>query len=75
MRPLAVVLHYRRTASYGLNVLLGALEQELGPDPGVALHPASGADAALAAVAAALAGGHRVLVAWSFYSPEVTTVS
>lgn len=75
VRPLAVVLHYRRTASYGLNVLLGALEQELGPDPGVALHPASGADAALAAVTAALAGGHRVLVAWSFYSPEVTTVA
>ncbi len=70
VRPLAVVLHYRRTASYGLNVLLGALEQELGAEPGVRLHLASGADAALAATEAARSAGCRVLVAWSFYSPE-----
>lgn len=75
MGPLVVVLHYRRTASYGLNVLLGALEQELGEDPGLEVVTASGVDEALAATVAAVARGCRVLVAWSFYSPEVPTVA
>lgn len=74
MAALTVVLHYRRTATYGLNVLLGALEQELGPDPGVGIVEASGIDAALAAVAEAQLRGDEVLVAWSFYSPELPTV-
>jgi B12-binding domain/radical SAM domain protein len=72
---LTVVLHYRRTATYGLNVLLAALEQDLGPAPGVAVVAARGLDEAIGAASAAVEVGGRALVAWSFYSPEVPVVA
>lgn len=75
MAGLTVVLHYRRTATYGLNVLLGAVEQELGVQPGLRLETASGIEAALAAATVAAERGDRVLVAWSFYSPELPAVA
>ncbi|MCU0273654.1 MAG: TIGR04013 family B12-binding domain/radical SAM domain-containing protein [Acidimicrobiales bacterium] len=75
MAETTVVLHYRRTATYGLNVLLAAVEQELGPEPGLDLRLARGLDETVAASAEALAAGRRVLVAWSFYSPEVPVVA
>lgn len=75
MSDLSVVWHYRRTATYGLNVLLAALEQELGNDPGVTLRPTSGIDAAIAATNEETAAARRAVVAWSFYSPEAAVVA
>jgi len=75
MAALTVVLHYRRTATYGLNVLLGALDAELGSRDGLEVVAASGLDAALSAAGDAIARDRQVLVAWSFYSPELVTVA
>ena len=67
--PLAVVLRYRRANTYGHHALLAALESAypIG-GPGVTL-ARSGAEL-VAAIGDAAAKGHRVLVAWSFYSPD-----
>lgn len=73
MADVTLVLHYRRTATAGLNVLLGAIEQELRePDwlEIVAVHRPDELDAAVTAAATA-----QVVVAWSFYSPEVLDVA
>ena len=75
MNAWTLVLQYRRSASYGLNVLLGALEAELDPDPGLTIVTASGIDDGIAAAGAAVARGERVVVAWSFYSSEATPVA
>lgn len=67
--PLTVVWAYRRTGKFAFHVLTGALET----DPRVASVPvefANGVDAVVAAAQAALAQGRRVLVGWSFYSPD-----
>lgn len=69
MSPLTVVWAYRRTGKFAFHVLTGALET----DPraqGVPIVFANGTAAVVAAVQGALAAGHRVLVGWSFYSPD-----
>ncbi len=66
---LAVVWAYRRTGKFAFHVLTGALESDpaLG---GVPIEFANGVDAVVAAIGAARARGQRVLVGWSFYSPD-----
>jgi len=67
--PLHIVFAYRRTGKFAFHVLAGALET----DPRVAAVPltfANGHDALVDAIHAGLAGAHRVLVCWSFYSPD-----
>jgi hypothetical protein len=67
---LTVVWAYRRTGKFAFHVLTGALET----DPrtaGVPVVFGNGVDAVVAAVREALArDGGRVLVGWSFYSPD-----
>ena len=66
---LTVVLRYRRTNTYGQHVCLAALEVE---PPSVPVTVEFGRTVAetVEHIRAALARGHRVLVAWSFYSPD-----
>lgn len=67
--PLSLVLAYRQTGKVALNVLVGALET----DPVTAAVPVEfvGRQASLPdAIQRALARSERVLVAWSFYSPD-----
>jgi len=69
MLPLTVVWAYRRTGKFAFHVLTGALET----DPRAADVPivfANGVAAVVAALREALAARHRVLVGWSFYSPD-----
>lgn len=64
-----VVFAYRRTGKFAFHVLAGSLES----DPAVAHVPvrfANGVEAVVEAVAAARARRRRVLVCWSFYSPD-----
>jgi B12-binding domain/radical SAM domain protein len=71
---LRVVVRARRTNTYGLNVVLGALDAA-GPGHGWSARVVE-TDAALAgAVGEALRAADRVLVCWSFYSPDVATVA
>ena len=67
---LTVVWAYRRTGKFAFHVLTGALET----DPRTAAVPiefANGVDAVVAGITKALAApGARVLVGWSFYSPD-----
>jgi len=67
---LTVVWAYRRTGKFAFHVLTGALET----DPRTAAVPiefANGVEAVVAAIGNALAApAARVLVGWSFYSPD-----
>ena len=67
--PVTVVWAYRRTGKFAFHVLTGALETapELADTPIVF---AAGPGEVVAAARAALTAGHRVLVGWSFYSPD-----
>lgn len=67
--PLAIVWAYRRTGKFAFHVLSGALAH----DPRTAEVPiefANGVEAVIDAALLALARGQRVLVGWSFYSPD-----
>ena len=64
-----VVWAYRRTGKFALHVLTGALSTNPRTRD-VPLVFANGVDAVAEAVTAALAAGRRVLVGWSFYSPD-----
>ena len=69
MQPLSVIWAYRRTGKFAFHVLTGALES----DPRCRELPiefANGTAAVVAAAKHALARGHKVLVGWSFYSPD-----
>ncbi|MCK5942081.1 MAG: TIGR04013 family B12-binding domain/radical SAM domain-containing protein [Planctomycetes bacterium] len=69
MAAVTVVWAYRRTGKFALHVLTGALSSnERTRD--VPLVFANGVDAIVEAVRDGLAAGHRVLVGWSFYSPD-----
>lgn len=71
--PLSIVLAYRQTGKVALNVLVGALET----DPRTAAVPVDfvGRQASLPdAIGRALARSERVLVAWSFYSPDAAGI-
>ena len=67
--PVTVVWAYRRTGKFALHVLAGALA-EGAKTRDVPVVFANGVDATVAAIEDALARGHRVLVGWSFYSPD-----
>jgi len=72
--PLAIVLAYRQTGKVALNVLVGALET----DPVTAAVPVDfvGRQASLAdAIEKALLRSQRVLVLWSFYSPDAPVIA
>jgi len=69
MSPLTVVWAYRRTGKFAFHVLTGALETDARA-AGVPIEFANGVRAVVAAVQRALALDHRVLVGWSFYSPD-----
>ncbi|SBT44377.1 TIGR04013 family B12-binding domain/radical SAM domain-containing protein [Micromonospora narathiwatensis] len=71
---LVLVLRYRKAVTYGLHVLLGALEQHetstryevrFGETP----------EATAAHIRAASASAARVLVLWSFYSPDAEALA
>jgi len=69
MTPLTVVWAYRRTGKFAFHVLTGALETDA-RTVGVPIEFGNGVRAVVAAVQRALAQGYRVLVGWSFYSPD-----
>lgn len=67
--PVAVVWAYRRTGKFAFHVLTGALESA--PDlADVPIAFALGPAALVEAIRTARAAGRRVLVGWSFYSPD-----
>lgn len=71
---LVIVLRYRKAVTYGLHVLLGALEEHETPvryDVRFAVTPEETADE----IEAALARAPRVLVLWSFYSPDAEALA
>ena len=72
--PVGVVVRARRTNTYGLNVVLGALDHA-GPSTGWTAEIVEAEADLAAAVERALAACDRVLVCWSFYSPDVGTVT
>lgn len=70
----ALVLHYRKTGRYGLNALLGAVEQ----DPrtrDLPATPAFGLEAAVEVARAELATGRRPVVGWSFMTAALAEVT
>ena len=74
MVPVTVVWAYRRTGKFAFHVLTGSLEA----DPrtaGIPIEFGNGVAAIAAAVQQALARGARVLVGWSFYSPDFSTLT
>jgi B12-binding domain/radical SAM domain protein len=70
----ALVLHYRKAGRYGLNVLLGAVEQDRRTG-GLPASPAFGLDEAIVAARAALAAGRRPVVGWSFMTAGLAEVT
>ncbi len=66
---LTVVWAYRRTGKFAFHVLSGALQQDARTRQ-VVLEFGNGVDAVVEATIAALVRGDRVLVGWSFYSPD-----
>ncbi len=73
---LTVVWAYRRTGKFAFHVLTGALETDASTS-GVPIAFANGVDAVVAAVTTALAANPiaRVLVGWSFYSPDAEAMT
>ena len=74
MVPVTVVWAYRRTGKFAFHVLTGSLEA----DPrtaGVPIEFGNGVEAVVAAIRQALARGSRVLVGWSFYSPDFAALT
>jgi B12-binding domain/radical SAM domain protein len=71
---LTIVLRYRRANTYGLHVLLGALETDLRDQLEDADHLqvvfANDVDQTAAAILSAAREGRTSLVCWSFYSPD-----
>ncbi|GAA4440677.1 TIGR04013 family B12-binding domain/radical SAM domain-containing protein [Phytohabitans houttuyneae] len=71
---LVIVLRYRKAVTYGLHVLLGALEEHETPvryDVRFAVTPEDTAEE----IEAALSVAPRVLVLWSFYSPDAEALA
>jgi len=66
---LVVVLRYRKAVTYGFHVLLGALEEHE-TTTGFVVHFGDTPESTAAHIRAAVDGGSRVLVLWSFYSPD-----
>ncbi len=74
MCDLVLVLRYRKAVTYGLHVLLGALETHETPTA-YDVRFAQTVDAAVAEIRAGLARARRVLVLWSFYSPDAAALA
>ena len=71
---LRLVLHYRKTATYGLNVLLGSLEADDYDAPlGIEVRAVRGIEQLVTELDKG-SRAKRTLVCWSFYSPEALTV-
>ncbi|MCA8952373.1 MAG: TIGR04013 family B12-binding domain/radical SAM domain-containing protein [Planctomycetes bacterium] len=66
---LTVIWAYRRTGKFAFHVLTGALETDA-RTADVPIEFAGGVDAVVDAIERAQAAGRRVLVGWSFYSPD-----
>ncbi len=73
-QPLTVVWAYRRTGKFAFHVLTGALETDA-RTADVPVVFANGVAAVVAAIGEALARGARVLVGWSFYSPDAIAMT
>jgi B12-binding domain/radical SAM domain protein len=71
---LVVVLRYRKAVTYGLHVLLGALDSHQSPTR-YQLRFAPSAAATATEISAALRIAPRVLVLWSFYSPDAPAMA
>jgi B12-binding domain/radical SAM domain protein len=74
LSAITVVWAYRRTGKFAFHVLTGALAT----DPrtaNIAIQFANGVAAVAAAILEALARDHRVLVGWSFYSPDAAAMT
>ncbi|HQR54289.1 MAG TPA: hypothetical protein PLZ79_13555, partial [Burkholderiales bacterium] len=72
---LTIVWAYRRTGKFAFHVLTGALETDA-RTANVPIEFANGVDAVVAAITRALAGpAARVLVGWSFYSPDAAAMT
>ena len=74
MRDLLIVLRYRKAVSYGHHVLLGALET-LSTDISYDVRFATTAAEVVDEIRKELPATHRVLVLWSFYSPDALTMA
>lgn len=72
---MTVVWAYRRTGKFAFHVLTGALATDA-RTAAVPVEFANGVDAVVAAARAALAApGARVLIGWSFYSPDAAAMT
>ncbi|GLY25092.1 TIGR04013 family B12-binding domain/radical SAM domain-containing protein [Micromonospora sp. NBRC 101691] len=72
---LVLVLRYRKAVTYGFHVLLGALEEHRTDTP-YEVRFGETPEATATHVRTALDGGaHRVLVLWSFYSPDAEALA
>lgn len=71
---LDVVVRYRKGYTYGVHALLAALEVEQ-PSVSYDVQLCRTAAEVAAQVLASRAAGRRVLTAWSFYSPDATTMA
>jgi len=69
LRDISIIIRYRKAVSYGHHVLLGALET-LSADVSYEVRFATSAAAVVEEIKKALPTAHRVLVLWSFYSPD-----
>jgi B12-binding domain/radical SAM domain protein len=74
VEDLRVVVRYRKTNAYGHHAVLGALTQEDPPGRWSVRFARSEAEA-IAEIDTAQREAHRVLVTWSFYSPDVHAVT
>ena len=73
MNDLVLILRYRKAVTYGFHVLLGALETHE-TTTAYEVRFAESAEATIAAIKDALGSARRVLVLWSFYSPDAAAL-
>ena len=74
MAELAIIFRYRRPNTYGHHAIMAALETDPPAQPH-RVQIASTLDDLVAQIGAARAAGCRVLVAWSFYSPNAAAAT
>src|SRR5439155_21357509 len=72
MLDLAIVLRYRKAVTYGHHALLAALEEHR---TGTSYEVRFATDAASCAAEIERARAQRVLVLWSFYSPDAAALA
>jgi predicted transcriptional regulator len=71
---LVLILRYRKAVTYGFHVLLGALETHE-TETSYEVRFAESVSTTIDEIRAALASAQRVLVLWSFYSPDAAALS